>query len=616
MATITCIIGGVDRTSWIGSSDVTREGAINSPYSVTGRIKSRRTGYRPQRGNTFEIYEGASLWFAGNIFSIIEKDAGATRGIMEYDFRCVDYHHIFNRRMFTGEFEGASLDTIVNGIVATLGEGITVAAIPSPPTISQKLTFKVETVSSIFKRLTALTGYFFSIDFTKTLTVAPFTATMAPVNVTDANDTWPNGWRDLTIERSDENKRNRQWEITEAQLTMSYTDTYTVTQTGQDFFPTSVAIDKNAQIPVVTVNGNPLTVMEDTIPGNGAVPGVADIYYTNNWLGVWTAGWELGNPSLGYAFNAGDVVVIQYRGAARNVVMVEDTVDQFLRRSIEGGSGIWEAREDHHYISDYNALVAIGQGRLKQNGVDSIRARWETDASGMAPGQRITVNVPRFGVNQELLTERVSSRWINAGPGRDFFRHTVTALGTDQAALSPIVTPSTATYIEPVMVPEGFHERVVEMARVGDTPAQLVEQAQAQVSSSGPILTLLFEDPECTVGDESRTWPELPDIGTDRYWHPTKWHASAVVAPIGGSPTTTALEFTVYYSTDDGANWSTLFTDHIDDGAHTNDGVMTQYSPVVDVNLPPGTLFKAEITQVGTSTAGGGLTIEVEGDLV
>jgi hypothetical protein len=613
MATITCIIGGVDRTEWIGAATVRIEGAINGRYSCTGNIRSRRTGYRPQRGNTFVIYEGATKRFAGNIFSITERDAGGSRGIMEYDFRCVDYNHIFNRRLFTGEFENQSLSAIVAGIVGSLNEGITIASIPAPPTITQKLTFKLETVASIFNKLTALTGYLWSINFDKVLTVSPFTAASAPMSVTDANDTWPTGWRGLTIERSDENKRNRQWEVTEAQLQMTYTDTFTVIQNGQDFIPTSAPI---LSMTGITVNGVSKTTAEDTNPGNGAVPSTADLYWTTNWIGVWTEGWETGIPSAGLTLNAGDVVVISYRGAARNMVMVEDNVDQYLRASIEGGSGIWEAREDHHYQTDYNALVSLGNGRLAQNGVDSIRAQFETDCSGMAPGQRVTVTVPRWDVDQELLTERVTSLWVRVGPGDEFFRHQVTAVGVDLAALSPVTSPTSATYIEPVTVPENYMERVVEMARVGDTPAQLVEEAQASESSSGPMLTLYFQDAALTVGLVSLHYPELA-IGADRLWHPTLWHANLKTPAVGGSPTTECVEWIVEYSTNDGATWSELFTDHLDDSERADDGdFATDYSPAIDLNLSDGTLFRARILQVGSSTPGGGLTVQIEGDLV
>jgi hypothetical protein len=609
MATITVEIGGIDRTSYVGAGTVNIDAVTNGKYSLNAVLRPARTGYRPRRGDTFIVREDGTKRFAGNIFSIVERDASGARGVMEHSIRCVDYNHIAMRRRTSAEFGGPqSLTTIVSSIVAVSlsGEGVTVAAIPASPTISETIAFKYETVAAAFNTLTKLTGYLWYIDFDKVLRFSPFVTSVAPIAITDANNTWPSGWRNLEIERSDEDYRNRQYVRTESSLGLIYNDTYTVVQSGSVMFPTSAGPTEMISI---TVNGAAKTITSfspGTIPAN-----THDFYWSDTWMGLFTYGGIVGNPSLGIQLNIGDVLAYSYRGAGRNVVMVEDAAAQYARSLVEGGSGIWEAIEERRHIQYYDALIAIANGALAQNGHDNIRARFETDASGVAPTQRITVNVPRWNTNQELLIERVSSTWIAAE--EDFFRHKVTAVGLDLVTESPEVSPGGATYIEPVAQPETYMERVVEMARIGETPQQLVEEA-----TSGPILNLWLEDPILEVGDESRHYPEVTGIGADRLWSPTAWHANCAVPPVGGSPSPSieALKFKVWYSDDDGATWTELFEGWIDDGARANDGLMASLSPVVDVELPEDTLFKATITQVGTTTPGGGLHIEVEGVLV
>jgi hypothetical protein len=609
MATITVEIGGIDRTDYIGAGTVNIDAAINGKFSLSATARPARTGYRPRRGNTFVVYENGTKRFAGNIFAITERDASGSRGVMEFSIRCVDYNHIAMRRRIAAEFTGPqSLTTIVDSIVAVglSGEGVTVAAIPAPPTITETIAFKYETVAAAFSTLTKLTGYLWYIDFDKVLRFSPFTTSLAPISITDANYTWPSGWRDLEIERSDEDYRNRQYVRTESSLGLIYTDTYTVVQSGSVMFPTSSG---PTQMISITVNGAAKTITSFT-------PGVTpanthDFYWSDTWMGLFTYGGIVGNPGVGIQLNIGDVLVYSYRGAGRNVVMVEDVAAQFARQAIEGGSGIWEAIEERRHIQYFDALIAIANGALAQNGHDNIRARFETDASGIAPTQRITITVPRWAIDQELLIERVSSTWIAASD--DFFRHKVIAVGLDLVTESPEVSPGGATYIEPVAQPETYMERVVEMARIGETPAQLVEE-----TAPGPPLNLWLEDPELEVGDESRHYPEVAGIGSDRYWSPTSWHANCAVPPVGGSPSPSieALKFKVWYSDDDGATWTEMFEGWIDDGARANDGLMTSFSPVVDLQLPEDTLFKATITQVGITTPGGGLHVEVSGDLV
>jgi hypothetical protein len=614
MAAITVEIGGIDRTSYVGAGTVSIDAAINGKYSLSAILRPNTTGYRPTRGNTFVVYEDGTKRFAGNIFSMIERDASGSQGIMEYSIRCVDYNHAANRRRYAGEFVGPqSLSTILDAIlsVGLSGEGITRAALPSDPSITQTLTFKYETVASCLNKLTAITGFLWYIDFDKVLRCSPFTSTAAPIAVTDANDTWPDGWRDLEVERSDEDKRNRQYVRTESSLGLIYDETYTITQANSVMFPTTSGPTEMISI---TVNGSPATVTS-FVPGE-TPPNTYDFYWSDTWMGLFTYGGIVGDPSQGLQLNIGDVIAYSYRGAGRNVVMVEDQDDQALRASIEGGSGIWEAIEEQRHITNISALTAIANGRLAQNGRDSIRARFETDASGMAPAQRITVTVPRWDIDQELLIERVNSTWIAASD--DFFRHKVTCVGLDLYSQSPETSPEGTTYIEPVAQPESYMERVVEMARIGETPAQLVEEAEVQDgSSSGPMLNLWFEDPELAADDVSRHYPEL-SIGADRYWVPTLWHANVVTPPVGGSPSpsTDALQFKVWYSTDDGATWTEMFEGTIEDGDRANDGDMADFSPPVDLQLSDGTLFKATITQVGLTTPGGGLHIQVEGDLV
>jgi len=487
------LIAGTDRSSYLAldSCKITRD--INGKATLTCVLLGTG-GYRPSLGNEIIIDDGASpatKYFAGNISRIVESKTLAAGGLQRFEVDAWDYNHIPQRRLVTADYSGLDLYTIVMHVVDTFlkDEGISLGGVASPsPIIDERLTFFYESAASVFNRLATVTGYQWFIDFDKVLHFSAFTSNPAPASFTDTS----NNWRDMVVERSDENYRNRQHERTSISVASTAGSSASGQQleppitafAGQVIFPTKYVIQKVLEI---TVDDIPKTFIGiDSFSAQQIPPSGYDFYYKIGGIGVFALDW---GPAVG-----GEVIRVRYTAAwtpstppgspqdpsAQNpgirVITEDDTTEQAARKAAEGGSGIWEAIEEQRNIASVGALKAIAQGRLRQFGSSAVRISLETDVLGLQPGQKATVNVSAFGINGNYLIERCEYNWIAATPN-DILR-----------------TRITLTTNEPYGMPISYVEKLVEMARIG-----IADGSSAINHNSGISGTIIREIPAGAV---------------------------------------------------------------------------------------------------------------------
>lgn len=458
-------IGGVDRTDYLKVNSARFSGDLNGRWTLAAVLEEKARGYRPVNGAVIKISDGASpetIYFEGNISRIVER-AYAKTSALQYDIEAQDYNHILSRRLVNAEYENQTLYDIVDHVNTNFlnGEGITLGSVTNPgPTITEKLTFRYESAASCFNRLSAITGYQCYIDFAKVMHFAEYVVA-APVafTVTDSSD----NWRNLDIERSNEDYRNRQYERTEIAVAATAgsfsstnpTESPITAFAGQTSFPTSGVVTEMRRI---TVDGVDKTFYN--VPVGEAIPGSGyDFYALIGGIGFFALDWGpaaggeivkcdyLGDWSM-YSTGAGGVTSADPAAGVR-VVMAEDTAAQATRVAIEGGSGIHEAIEEQRNISSAAALRAIAEGRIRQYGVNVEKIKLETDVGdALNPGDRVVVNVTKHSINATYLIERLERTWLRASP--DYFNTLVYF-----------------TSAEPYGRPVGFIEKLVETARIG-----------------------------------------------------------------------------------------------------------------------------------------------------
>lgn len=571
----TVTIAGVDRTDYVrvNSGRITRD--INGRATCNIELRQRYRSYVPVKGSSIVVARGGTTKFAGNIARRVTKQVPGGPGLLSFDLECLDYNHIAERRVFSGEFENQTLYAIVSAVVLTglSGEGVTISGITSVspgPTITEKLTFNLESVKSIFDRLSTITGYLWSINFSKVLTFSLFASNPAPFGLTDSSD----NYFDLETEDSDELYRNRQHVRSESQIATTYSESYTVVQNGQDFIPTSVGPD---ELLTVTVNAVAKTISLHT-PGVAPSAGY-DFYYATTWMGIYTYGWAVGDPSQGLTLNAGDVVAFTYRGATRNSIMVQDTAEQTARAALEGGSGIHEAVEEQRNLQTLETLQAVGDGRLRQFGGDVLKISFGTKTDGLEPGQRIEIENTLLGINDTYLIERVET--LVAEAPYETFRVQCTS-------------------VEPFGNVQSYQEKVTEMARIGNAPAQLAEESGV---GSRTYTAIIPDTPLSVLSDATDNHPQATLGSSDRYWRPSAWTANVKEEPTGA-----AVTWTAEYSTD-GSSWTQYASGSVAAGSLSGSGSVSGH------NIPHGSTFRFNITGVGTTFPGAALTVQITGEV-
>ena len=445
---ITLTIASTDRTEWLkfNSARISRD--LGGGATMDCVIEDRGRGYTPVVGNAILVEEGSDRRFAGNIRSIVEF-CHPPLYRKQFRIRALDHSNILDRRRVQGAYENMTLRDMVLEMSgqALSGEGITFTGVATGPTIVEKMTFNLETVREALQRLSVATSaygapYLFYLDFDKDLKFSQFASNPAPFSLTDGS----NNFYDFEIERTLDDYRNVQWARTEFPVAPTYTESF-VGNGALIVFPTTFTI---AETPTLTVNGTPVTVGELGVDHTGK-----DFYWVRNGIGIFNQDY----PTL----SGSQTLAVTYRSAASNVLQVRNASEVSARASAQGDSGRFESVIEQRNIDTYAALLAAANGSLGQADEIPSRPSFRTRTSGLEPGQRLSINLTRHGINASYLIESVSMDWRAAAV--DFFECSVRCTSVDRSQPAPTA----------------YLENVISMARIG------VDPPSASTGSTTPV---------------------------------------------------------------------------------------------------------------------------------
>jgi hypothetical protein len=148
----------------------------------------------------------------------------------------------------------------------------------------------------------------------------------------------------------------------------------------------------------LSVAGTPKTV---GIYGQDPL-GTKDFYYNqgDNWI--------IQDPA-GTTVTSGQSMFLTYRGYWQDIVVAEDTGEQAARAAIETGtSGVYERIVDAAGVSS-SVGQQLADAELMIRKTDAIELSFATDTPGVMPGQLLTVNSTRHGVNTSFLIDEVNA---------------------------------------------------------------------------------------------------------------------------------------------------------------------------------------------------------------
>lgn len=568
---VTCTIGGVDRTNWVKVNTARWNRSINSRGTASLEIEDIGRGWTPLSGQSISLVVDGTTVFAGNIGTVKAKRHPGLRGYLWFSLEAQDYNHIADRRVVAATYENQSVHDIVDAVVANFltGEGVTTTNVYSASpalVITSKLEFNYETVTQVLNKLASIAGYTWWIDVAKDLHFGPLLASVAPISISDNSD----NFRELVVEYSRDEYRNRQYVRTEYDLGRNLSDTF-VGDGSTRFFVTRLPISKK---PTVKVNGVAKTVGQLGVDGPGW-----DWYWLLDGFGVQNFA---PNPIL----TSADTLVVDYTAGFSNVVVAEDKAEQAAWATRTGNSGIIESVEEQRNISDWNTLDSIGTARLRQYGKDVTRLEFICYVSNIAPGQYLPVNITYHGLNGNYTIEKVDYSWVAGKP--DIIEATVGC-----------------TSQEPFRQPAGFLERVVEQSRIGPTP-KIQQQTLASAGVDRFLARLIYPDTAAVGNDVIDNWRSTEEIESPRRVELDTWIWTAKDDP-RGSP----MLATVDVSTDKGATWTNMFTASLTANSHQD---TSPISPIAILRYR--NLVRMNLTQVGSTSPGGRFELVLVGDIV
>lgn len=446
---LTLEIAGVDRTAWLKSATGNVSRPLGGRAAANAVLEDRGRGFTPAMNATFVIKDGATKYFAGTIRSIVEK-CHPPLFRKQHALRVVDYNHIADRRRTASITYSSSPAQTLQDIVVDLvslyfdGESVTTTNVAVGPTILEPITFNYHSMTEAFDYLSKITAnygdpYLWYIDFDKDLHFSQFSSNTAPFSLTDSSN---NFW-DFELETTLDNYRNVQHARTEYEIAPTLTESFVGNSILIGFITAQPIVDT----PTVYVNGVQKTVGELGVDNTGK-----DFYWIRDGYGIFNQDHA--------TLTAAQTLTVEYRPPATNVVTATNT-------SGITTYGKFEAVDEQKNTDDYDTLVAVAEGGITQFGTVPTRPRFKTRTAGLEPGQRITINLTRHGINAAYLIEDVNISWVPART--DFLEFSVCATSLERA--SPAKT--------------AWMESVVRMARIGRPPQQITGSSGSGVTPGG-----------------------------------------------------------------------------------------------------------------------------------
>jgi len=385
----------------------TERSIVFRSVSISKRLNGRATGsciiqspeslgWIPQPGEEIIIRRDDVKMFGG----VIEAVDGyfidyPKQAYPRFSCRLVDYSWILDKRRLAGRFydAGLTLNAVVFDVWTDFlnAEGIpwNTSYVDYTPVLTSDIESNTyETITQFFTRLANLTGRQWWVDFEKYVHFAqyiPASAAAAPINIAYNLDTA----RNISISSSRTQYRNRQWVRAGVDVVNSFTDPFTATA-GQDLFVTTYRMNA---IVSVTIDSDPATF--------SLTQGLEDFFYVRGSDGLYR--------DQHAEFTGGEEIIVVYQTPAANVVSAQDDAEITVRAAIEGGTGIHEAIDEMSTIVTQEEADAYAEGMVRRFGALGIplEVKFETDsalgADGIEPGQKLNVNIPNLGVDDEDL---------------------------------------------------------------------------------------------------------------------------------------------------------------------------------------------------------------------
>lgn len=373
---ITITIAGTDRTTKMVEYSARYSDVLLSRNTLDVRFRDLSGGFRPTRGQEVKLLEGATTHFAGLIAEdpIEESEGWNSSGIgayLNFEVRCGGYELICDRRMVARTYTSQTLSTIVLDIVAIdlALEGITTAGVETGPTITE-LILDYISVTAAFNRLAELAGMAWWIDTSKVLQFRARSSLLAPITLTiDKTIT-------CRVIPAQSTYRNKQFVRAGLEKTDSRTESFIGDGTRKTF---------NLAFPIAAV---PSSITVNAVAKTIGIRGVEtgkDFYWNKGST-------EISQDDGATALTTSQTLAVTYQGEYPIIVSAQDDLEIAARKTAEGGTGIYEEKEDRPDINEADAAVDVAKALLERHRLTKA-VEFTTLTTGLLAGQLLPLDL-------------------------------------------------------------------------------------------------------------------------------------------------------------------------------------------------------------------------------
>lgn len=364
--------------------------------SINDKLNQRTTASFTVIDPDFDITKGMDVIieqdsqtiFAGKVHK--PKESGdKTRYV---SVSCVDFSQMIDKRVIAEVYEDTLAGDIVKDFIAKVfsQEGISEGTIQDGPTMA-KAVFPYISGNAAMNEICDQTGYFWEVDKDKKLSFFERATYNAPFELTDDSGNYSG----LQVEEAGDNYRNRQ--ITRGPKAISTVQTRKFKGDGENqSFPVDLPI---AKVPTILVNDVPQTV---------GIRGLSDDE-DKQWH------WQKDDKTisqniLGTPLADTDTLIVEFQGYYPIIIVADNPGEIEARKSIEGGSGIYENVAYENNLDTQESSLQYTEGLLEKYGFIPDIVTFNSYDHGLKAGQLMPIQNTQHNLDGTYLIESVTCR--------------------------------------------------------------------------------------------------------------------------------------------------------------------------------------------------------------
>lgn len=387
------------RTYTIGSNEfVVQKNSLN--YS--DKINERTTcSFTVIQTNSHSVELGMEVSIDdenGNIFrgSVDNTTLSADNAFTYIQVQCVDFSQLIDKRIVFDTASNEYAGEIVRILIADFfsNEGITEGIIQDGPIIAQAV-FNYDNGNIAMNYLAEVTGFNWYIDRDKKLHFFNRSTFSSPFTLTDLSGNYSG----MVVQRTRSQYRNKQY------IRAGLDTTEELPKENPSPKPDGVSRTFIVRLPVAQkprIFINDIELDPNEIGVNG-LDKDRKFYFSYN-SNVIT------QDSSETVLSATENIEVSYKGLYPIIVVSENTDEILERKSIEGGTGIYENVIEEQNLNTRQAAFDFAFGKLEKFGLISNVVTFQTYNRGLSAGQLLSISNTKFELSGNFLIESVNAR--------------------------------------------------------------------------------------------------------------------------------------------------------------------------------------------------------------